>query len=192
MQKKSARKLLKEEIKGIEHRLDQGIERYVVPAGYRGIQEEVSGPGMYYLNRRAFIPYIINTTNITVDWDEGDKTKFDPLKVVSHDGFEIRVSVKVVIRVRPDQAPYMVAKIGSIENLVEHVIHPMIDSSFRNQASSTSAMNFMQNRHEEQEKAEDRTRKELEKYHVELVSVLICQIQLPEDLMRTQTEKILA
>jgi regulator of protease activity HflC (stomatin/prohibitin superfamily) len=50
----------------------------------------------------------------------------------------------------------------------------------------------MQNLHEEQQKAEDRARQELEKYHVELVSVLICQIQLPEDLMKTQTERIIA
>jgi regulator of protease activity HflC (stomatin/prohibitin superfamily) len=111
---------------------------------------------------------------------------------VSKDGFSISVAVKVVIRVRPDQAPYMVAKIGSIDNLINHVIHPMIDSSFRNQASCASAMAFMQNRHEEQEKAEARTRLELEKYHVDLVSVLICQIILPKELMDTQTERILA
>jgi regulator of protease activity HflC (stomatin/prohibitin superfamily) len=177
---------------GVEKRLDTGIERYVVPKGFRGIQRDVAGPGIYYLNRRAYIPYIVDTTNQTIDWDESQNTPFDPLKVVSHDGFEIRVSVKVVIRVRPDQSPYMVAKIGSIKNLVDHVIHPMIDSSFRNQASATSAMNFMQNRHEEQQKAENRARAELEKYHVELVSVLICQIQLPEDLMKTQTERIIA
>jgi regulator of protease activity HflC (stomatin/prohibitin superfamily) len=120
------------------------------------------------------------------------KQSFNPLTVVSKDGFSISVSVKVVIRVRPDQAPYMVAKIGSVENLIQHVIHPMIDSSFRNQASSTSAMNFMQDRQEEQGKAEDRTRNELEKYHVELVSVLICQIGLPENLMKTQTDRIIA
>jgi uncharacterized membrane protein YqiK len=179
-------------ISSIDKRLDAGIERYVVPKGFRGIQDEVAGPGVYYLNKRAFITHIVNTTNITIDWDESTTTRFDPLKVISHDGFEISVSVKVVIRVRPDQAPYMVAKIGSVENLVDHVIHPMIDSSFRNQASSTSAMNFMQNRHEEQEKAEDRTRLELERYHVELVSVLICQIMLPPELMKTQTEKIIA
>jgi regulator of protease activity HflC (stomatin/prohibitin superfamily) len=114
------------------------------------------------------------------------------LKVISRDGFEISVSVKVIIRVRPDQAPYMVAKIGSIDNLIQHVIHPMIDSSFRNQASSTSAMNFMQDRQEEQHKAEERARTELEKYHVECVSVLICQIKLPQELMDTQTMKIIA
>ena len=86
----------------------------------------------------------------------------------------------------------MVAKIGSIDNLIQHVIHPMIDSSFRNQASSTSAMNFMQDRQEEQHKAEERARMELEKYHVECVSVLICQIKLPQELMDTQTMKIIA
>jgi regulator of protease activity HflC (stomatin/prohibitin superfamily) len=86
----------------------------------------------------------------------------------------------------------MVAKVGSIDNLIVHVVHPMIDSSFRNQASATSAMNFMQDRQDEQKKAEDRARSELEKYHVECVSVLICQIALPQDLMDTQTKKIIA
>ncbi|MDP2035772.1 MAG: SPFH domain-containing protein [Ignavibacteria bacterium] len=181
-----------EAYKEIEKRLNMGIERYVVPKGYRGIQQEVAGPGFYYLNRRAYMAYVIDTTNITIDWDNADSTRFDPLKVISRDGFEISVSVKVVIRVRPDQAPYMVAKIGSIENLILHVIHPMIDSSFRNQASSTSAMNFMQDRQEEQRKAEERAKAELEKYHVECVSVLICQINLPQELMDTQTKKIIA
>jgi len=176
----------------IEKRFDRGIERYVVPKGYRGIQQEVAGPGFYYLNRRAFIVYVVDTTNITIDWDDSKETRFDPLRVISRDGFAISVSVKVVIRVRPDQAPYMVAKIGSIENLILHVIHPMIDSSFRNQASSTSAMNFMQDRQEEQRKAEARAQEELEKYHVECVSVLICQINLPQELMDIQTKKIIA
>jgi len=115
---------------------------------------------------------------LTIDWaEEGspvviDVTNaltprvqlFNPLSVVSRDGFEMRVSVKVVIRVRPDQAPLMVAKIGSIENLIDHVIHPMIDSSFRNQASSTQAMNFLQDRALEQVKAEERAREELERW----------------------------
>jgi len=171
---------------------EEGKEKYVVPKGFRGIQEEVAGPGRYYLNRRAFMVYIIDTTNITIDWDDQKNTRFDQLSVISKDGFPIQVAVKVVIRVRPDQAPYMVAKVGSIDNLIQHVIHPMIDSSFRNQASTASAMNFLQSRSEEQAKAESRARADLERYHVECVSVLICQIRLPEDLMQTQTKRIIA
>jgi regulator of protease activity HflC (stomatin/prohibitin superfamily) len=193
-----------------EERLQSGQEVYVVPAGYRGIQREVAGPGVYYLNRWAYIAYIVPTTNLTIDWaaeaglesQEGAPPAavgtisraqlFNPLSVISRDGFEMSVSVKVVIRVRPDQAPLMVAKIGSIENLIDHVIHPMIDSSFRNQASSSAAMNFMQDRAEEQAKAEERARVELERYHVECVSVLISQIVLPQELMSIQTRRVIA
>ena len=42
-----------EQYRIIEKRYDTGIERYVVPKGFRGIQQEVAGPGIYYLNRRA-------------------------------------------------------------------------------------------------------------------------------------------
>jgi regulator of protease activity HflC (stomatin/prohibitin superfamily) len=183
-----------------------GQEVYVVPSGYRGIQADVAGPGVYYLNRWAYIPYIIPTTNLTIDWaEEGHPLEnplavdtvqriqlFNPLSVISRDGFEMRVSVKVVIRVRPDQAPLMVAKIGSIENLIDHVIHPMIDSSFRNQASSTQAMNFMQDRAVEQSKAEDLAREQLERYHCECVSVLISQIILPKELLQIHTSRVIA
>ncbi|MFN0095514.1 MAG: SPFH domain-containing protein [Dehalococcoidia bacterium] len=192
-----------------EDRLSSGQERYVVPAGFRGIQREVAGPGVYYLNRWAYIAYVIPTTNLTVDWAEETNVPdgvdpdpnalankrvqlFNPLAVISRDGFEMKVSVKVIIRVRPDQAPLMVAKIGSVQNLVDHVIHPMIDSSFRNQASSTEAMAFMQDRAVEQEKAEARAREELEKYHVELVRVLISQILLPQELMSIHTRRVIA
>jgi len=174
-----------------------GVERYVVDAGYRGIQREVAGPGTYYLNKLAYIPHIMPTTNITIDWADDSAAArgprgFNPLAIVSKDGFEMTISVKVIIRVLPEQAPHMVARIGTIENLIEHVIHPLIDSSFRNQASSTEAMKFMQDRHEEQKKAQNQIWLELEKYHVMCVSVLICQIILPEQLMETLTKKVVA
>src|SRR4029079_12854532 len=50
------------------NKLKDGVERYVVSTGYRGIQREVLGPGTYYLNKLAFTPHIIPTTNITIDW----------------------------------------------------------------------------------------------------------------------------
>ena len=180
-----------------EDRLKDGIERYVVDAGYRGIQREVLGPGTYYLNKLAYTPHIIPTTNITIDWaDEKSSGRgeraFNPLSIVSKDGFQMTVEVKVILRVLPEQAPHMVARIGTIDNLIEHVVHPLIDSSFRNQSSSTEAMKFMQDRHEEQRKAGEHIMAELKRYHVECVSVLICQIVLPERLMQTLMNKVVA
>jgi regulator of protease activity HflC (stomatin/prohibitin superfamily) len=112
--------------------------------------------------------------------------------VNSKDGFALKVGVKVVIRILPDQSPYLVSRIGSIENLITNVIHPLIDSSFRNQASTASAMQFLQDRHEQQDQAQKRAINELSKYHVEVLSVLISNIVLPPELMETQTNKVLA
>ncbi|MDQ3803911.1 MAG: SPFH domain-containing protein [Acidobacteriota bacterium] len=175
-------------------RLDQGAhEAYVVPEGFRGIQESVVGPGKYYVNTLAMTPIIIPTTNMTVEWtaEEVDNT-FDPFEVISKDGFTMKLEVRVVFRVKPEDAPFMVAKIGNTDKLIQNVMHPLIDSIFRNQASESSAMAYLQNRHEEQERAEARVRMHLLKYHVDVVNVLICHIHLPEELMKTQTEKILA
>jgi uncharacterized membrane protein YqiK len=177
-----------------DRRLDQGAhEAYVVPDGYRGIQESVVGPGRYYVNTLAVTPIVIPTTNQTVEWTAGEMTNtFNPFEVISKDGFTMQLEVRVVFRVKPEDAPFMVAKIGSIEKLIQNVMHPLIDSIFRNQASESSAMAYLQNRHEEQERAEARVRAHLLKYHVDVVNVLICHIRLPEELMKTQTEKILA
>jgi uncharacterized membrane protein YqiK len=177
-----------------DSRLDAGAhEAYVVPDGYRGIQEMVVGPGRYYVNTLAVTPVIIPTTNQTVEWTaEQMADTFNPFEVISKDGFTMQLEVRVVFRVKPEDAPFMVAKIGSIDRLIQNVMHPLIDSIFRNQASESSAMAYLQNRHEEQERAEARVRVHLLKYHVDVVNVLICHIRLPEDLMKTQTEKILA
>jgi uncharacterized membrane protein YqiK len=177
-----------------DRRLDEGAhEAYVVPEGYRGIQETVVGPGRYYVNTLAITPIVIPTTNQTVEWTSGEVANtFNPFEVISKDGFTMQLEVRVVFRVKPEDAPFMVAKIGGIERLIQNVMHPLIDSIFRNQASESSAMAYLQNRHEEQERAEARVRAHLLKYHVDVVNVLICHIHLPEELMKTQTEKILA
>jgi uncharacterized membrane protein YqiK len=177
-----------------DSRLDEGAhEAYVVPEGYRGIQETVVGPGRYYVNTLAISPIVIPTTNQTVEWTAGEVVNtFNPFEVISKDGFTMQLEVRVVFRVKPEDAPFMVAKIGGIERLIQNVMHPLIDSIFRNQASESSAMAYLQNRHEEQERAEARVRAHLLKYHVDVVNVLICHIHLPEELMKTQTEKILA
>jgi hypothetical protein len=51
-----------------DRRLDEGAhEAYVVPEGYRGIQETVVGPGRYYVNTLAISPIVIPTTNQTLN-----------------------------------------------------------------------------------------------------------------------------
>src|SRR5918997_2595647 len=86
-----------------DQRLDQGAhEAYVVPEGFRGIQETVVGPGKYYINTLAMSPIIIPTTNMTVEWTAEDvDNTFDPFEVISKDGFTMKLEVRAVFSVTP-------------------------------------------------------------------------------------------
>ncbi len=177
-----------------EARVDKGVRtRHVVPDGFRGIQRNVLGPGKYNINPRAFTVIPIPTTTRSVEWGGGDNAaNFDPFQVVSHDGFEMRVEVRCQYRILPENAPYVVQKLGSIEDLEANVIHPQIDGIFRAQVSKSPAISYQQNRAEEQTAAERAVRDDLSPYKVEVVSVMITNIHLPEALMKTTQEKNLA
>ncbi len=176
---------------------DGSRTRHVVPKGFRGIQREVLGPGAYNINPLAYSAIIIPTTTRSVDWSAekekpGEAAAFDPFQVVSHDGFEMKVEVRCQYRILPENAPYVVQKIGSIEELEKNVIHPQIDGIFRAQVSRSPAIAYQQNRAEEQKSAEEAVRQDLAKYRVEVVSVMITNIHLPEALMKTTQQKNLA
>ncbi len=177
-----------------EARMDRGVRtRHVVPDGFRGIQRNVLGPGKYNINPRAFTVIPIPTTTRSVEWGGGaTDANFDPFQVVSHDGFEMKVEVRCQYRILPENAPYVVQKLGSIADLEANVIHPQIDGIFRAQVSKSPAISYQQNRAEEQTAAERAVRDDLSSYKVEVVSVMITNIHLPEALMKTTQEKNLA
>ena len=177
-----------------EVRVDRGIRtRHVVPDGFRGIQRNVLGPGKYNINPRAFTVIPIPTTTRSVAWGGGaTDANFDPFQVVSYDGFEMKVEVRCQYRILPENAPYVVQKLGSIADLEANVIHPQIDGIFRAQVSKSPAISYQQNRAEEQTAAERAVREDLSGYKVEVVSVMITNIHLPEALMKTTQEKNLA
>ncbi len=167
--------------------------RHVVPEGYRGIQRSVLGPGKYNLNPLAFTVIVVPTTTRSVEWAEnGDDKMFDPFKVVSHDGFEMQVEVRCQYRILPENAPFVVQKLGSVQELERNVIHPQIDGIFRAQVSKSPAIAYQQNRAVEQAAAEQAVRQDLANYNVEVVSVMITNIHLPEALMKTTQQKNLA
>ncbi len=177
-----------------ESRVDSGVRtRHVVPQGYRGIQQQVLGPGVYPLNPLSYKVVPIPTTTRSVEWSADQNNKdFNPFEVVSNDGFAMKVEIRLQYRILPEHAPYLVQKLGSVEELEKNVIHPQIDGIFRAQVSKAPALNYQQNRAAEQSEAEAVVRKDMAQYRVEVVSVMICNIVLPEALMHTTQERNLA
>lgn len=176
---------------------DKGRTRHVVPKGFRGIQSEVLGPGAYNINPLAYSVIVIPTVTRSVEWSAEANSKagtatFDPFQVVSNDGFPMQVEVRCQYRILPENAPYVVQKIGSVAQLESNVLHPQIDGIFRAQVAHSPAIAYQQNRSEEQKAAEEAVRADLVRYRVDVVSVMVTNIHLPEQLMQTTQQKNLA
>jgi regulator of protease activity HflC (stomatin/prohibitin superfamily) len=176
----------------------------------RGIWQEPIAPGKYNLNTIAFTPYQVPTSAVTIDWAtegrigtevKGTKPelkdalvlyKFDPLKVTSKDGFQLEVNVRMVIRIQPANAAYIIARFGSVANLIDQIVHPLIDSSFRNKAGEKKAIDFFQSRTDLQQEALAHAKTVFSEYNVEAQNLLIAYIDIPKDLLDTQTKKEIA
>ncbi len=118
--------------------------------------------------------------------------KFSQLRVTSKDGFQLDVDVRMIIRIRPEHAAFIIARFGSVANLIEQIVHPLIDSSFRNKAGEKKAIEFVQSRYELQREALERAREEFKQYHVEAQNLLIAYIAVDQTLLKTQTDKEIA
>jgi hypothetical protein len=118
--------------------------------------------------------------------------KFSQLTLTSKDGFTLEADVRMIIRVRPQHASFVIARFGSVPNLIEQIVHPLIDSSFRNNAGEKKAIDFIQSRTILQKEAIERAREEFEKYYVEAQNLLISYIKVDANLLKTQTDKEIA
>lgn len=181
----------------------------------RGIWCEPVAPGKYNLNTLAFSAYMVPTSAVTIDWASGAEIraehmiggqideatndekakeffKFSQLRVTSKDGFQLEVDVRMIIRIRPQHASFVIARFGSVSNLIEQIVHPLIDSSFRNKAGEKKAVEFVMERTNLQKEALEKAKEEFEKYHVEAQNLLIAYIKVDEALLATQTNKEIA
>lgn len=183
----------------------------------RGILREPVTAGKYNLNVMGYKAELVPTSAVTIDWAastgnretdvstqsrSGKPTlpgetsteffKFSQLKVTSKDGFQLEVDVRLIIRIPPANASAVIARFGTVVNLIEQVAHPLIDSSFRNAAGNKQAIEFVHNRTALQEQALVAARQEFARYHVEVQGLLIAYIKTPETLLETQTKKEIA
>ena len=118
--------------------------------------------------------------------------KFSQLRVTSMDGFQLDVDVRMIIRIRPQNAAFIIARFGSVKNLIEQIVHPLIDSSFRNKAGEEKAINFIMSRTELQRSALEKAQQQFEIYHVEAQNLLIAYIKVDQALLDTQTKREIA
>lgn len=170
----------------------------IVEKGYRGVWMEPLGPGKYPVNKYTTKVELVPTTNLVLNWANArseahslDKN-LSTITVRSKDGFPFNLDVAQIIHIPATEAPKVIARFGSMNNLVSQVLEPTIGNYFRNSAQDSDVISFLSTRKERQNAAKDHIKDVLEEYNVNAVDTLIGDIVPPEALMKTLTDRKIA
>jgi uncharacterized membrane protein YqiK len=169
----------------------------LVNVGHKGVWVKPLYPGKHPLNTRVMRIELVPTTNIVLNWsNRTEEHAYDErlsiITVRSRDGFAFNLEVAQVIHVGALEAPRVISRVGSMQNLVDHVLEPIVGNYFRNAAQMNTVLDFLEARSERQIEAKSHIDKALGMYDVEAIDTLIGAISPPPELMATLTDRKLA
>lgn len=170
----------------------------LVGRGEKGVCVEPLDPGKYPINPYTHKIELVPTANVVLNWATGRNeshqldAKLSTITVRSVDGFTFNLDVSQIIHIPRTDAPKVIARFGSVANLVTQVLEPTIGNYFRNAAQDSDVIGFLRSRKERQTEAREAISKALAEFNVGAMDTLIGDIVPPDDLMKTLTDRKLA
>lgn len=169
----------------------------LVKPGHKGVWTEPLYPGKHPINTQIMKVELVPTTNIVLNWSmRTERHSYDAqlasLTVRSRDGFAFALEVSQIIHVGALDAPKVISRVGSMQNLVDHVLEPTVGNYFRNSAQECTVLDFLSARSERQVEAAEFIKAALRSYDVQAIDTLVGDIQPPASLMETQTDRKIA
>jgi uncharacterized membrane protein YqiK len=169
----------------------------LVDIGHKGVWVSPLYPGKHPINTRVMKVELVPTTNIVLNWANRTEAhrydeKLSSITVRSKDGFAFNLDVSQIIHVGALDAPKVISRVGSMQNLVDHVLQPIVGNYFRNSAQGYSVLDFLSARSQRQVEAAEHIRAAIGAYDVQAIDTLIGDINPPAELMTTQTDRKIA
>lgn len=170
----------------------------LVTKGQKGVWLDPLDPGKYPINPYTHKVEIVPTANVVLNWATGRTeahqldANLSTITVRSSDGFTFNLDVSQIIHIPRNDAPKVIARFGSVKNLVTQVLEPIIGNYFRNAAQGSDVIQFLKERQERQNDAKEQISAALADYNVGAVDTLIGDITPPAALMTTLTDRKIA
>src|SRR5690349_5116464 len=169
----------------------------LVNVGHKGVWVTPLYPGKHPLNTRVMKVELVPTTNIVLNWASRTEAhhydaKLSSITARSKDGFAFNLDVAQIMHVGALDAPKVISRVGSMQNLVDHVLQPIVRNYFRNSAQDYTVLDFLSARSQRQVEAAEHIRKAIGAYDVQAIDTLIGDINPPAELMNTQTDRKIA
>jgi uncharacterized membrane protein YqiK len=177
---------------------DSFTHGHLVNRGGKGVWIESLHTGKHPLNTKIMKVELVPTTNVVINFtirfkgEHGYDSSLAALKLLSFDGFTFELEVFQIIHVGAMDAPKVISRLGSMQNLVDQVLRPIVGNYFRNSSQEYTILDFLVARSERQAEAADYVRQALRAYDVQAVDTLIGLITPPPALMETLTDRKIA
>jgi Uncharacterized protein conserved in bacteria len=139
----------------------------LVERGRKGVWMEPLLPGKHPLNTKVMKVELVPTTNIVLNWAQQTEAhhydaRLSSIVVRSKDGFSFSLDVSQIIHIGMRNAPRVISRVGSMQNLVDHVLQPTVGNYFRNSAQEVTVLEFLSARSDRQRHAFEDIRKAIE------------------------------
>ncbi|QQS08447.1 MAG: hypothetical protein IPK69_10665 [Phycisphaerales bacterium] len=182
--------------------------------GEMGIRAETLPPGKYPLNTDAFTVTEIWTTQMIAHYTASGSSnpvpsKNDPsratrdaasderaITVITRDGFQFPVDVRIEYFIEPHSAPIVVAKLGDDEkDRFHNALNSAVRAIFRNNAEKVAALDYVQQRSHQEKQSLDMLADEMSRFGVSITAVRIGAVGDEETLgtlLKTQRDREIA
>src|SRR5215467_732616 len=211
-----------EAVQAKEPKSDEGrLAAILVPVGCIGVWEKALQPGRYYVNEAAYRVTMMSTRVQTWEFKGGYKKRYidlsldqagnltqsqrsedikkpdnaaDPAVTPFVEGWLVPLELRVLAQVTPDNAPFVVASVGTLADIENNIMVPTIRSIVRNVvgAQGRHVLDLADNRAALEHAVEDAIRPEGLRAGIVIKEVKFGDPALPPELLVSRLRQQLA
>ena len=162
---------------------------FLVKEGLKGVIAEVIDPGTYYLN-----PYVVNVVEVNLQSQRFEMSGEDVISFLTLDGFTVTVEGTIEFGLEREKAALLAHRVGDMDDIIKKVILPRARGFSRIEGSKHPAVDFIvgETRQKFQSELENHLKTKSENWGVEIKSVLIRKIIVPDEIASISRDREVA
>lgn len=162
---------------------------FMVNEGMKGVSGRLLDPGTHYLN-----PYIYNIVEVNTQSQRFEMSGDDVINFLTLDGFSVTVEGTIEFGIERDEAAFLTHRVGDMDDIIKKIILPRARGFSRIEGSKHPAVNFIvgETRQRFQADLEDHLRAKSKGWGVDIKSVLVRKIIVPDEIASINRDRELA
>ncbi len=155
----------------------------------KGVRSTVLDPGTYYLN-----PYLINVVEVNLQSQRFEMSGEDIITFLTLDGFTVTVEGTIEFGLERNDAALLSHRVGDMDDIIKKTILPRARGFSRIEGSKYPAIDFIvgETRQRFQNELEAHLRLKCIPWGVDIKSVLIRKIMVPDEIASISRDRELA